>query len=114
MAPGLRPVVNLVQRHYPSQRSEPIYDAVLRFDPRTAFEPAHGVKVDVKPQPQWLRLAYEVLESRKSNLQLQIGAEFMYASCEAVRTEKIADAVAAVWRACQPFLAEMEASGGTR
>jgi len=55
-----------------------------------------------------------VLENRKSNLQFQIGAEFMYASCETVRAEKIADAVAAVWRACRPFLEELDADGEAR
>jgi hypothetical protein len=44
------PIIIVVQRHYPSQRSEPICDARLEFDPRTALA-TEGV---VKFQEQWL------------------------------------------------------------
>lgn len=106
LAPGVRPVINIVQRHYPSQRATAILDAALRFDPRTAVQEDASQDGSVKPQPQWLSLAYEVMEKRKSNIQFQIGAEFLYANCKAVHSEKIAQAVAAAWRACRPFLAE--------
>ena len=110
IAPGLRPVINVVQRHYPSQRSEPINDATLRFDPRTAMDVRSGSDDSVKHQAQWLRLTYEVLEGRSANVQFQIGAEFPYATCDTVRSAKIANAVSAVWRACAPMLAELNAS----
>lgn len=106
-APGLKPVVNVAQRHYSSQRSEPVYDAVLRFDPSTAVRGKNSGPV--KYQPQWLRLAYDVLNQRASNLQFQIGAEFPYAACPAVRTPSIAKAVASVWRACEPVLNSVRA-----
>lgn len=101
-AAGANPVANIVQRHYSSQRAEPVYDAILRFDPRTAVD-AGGIS-EVKPQPQWLRAAFGALDRRHSNLQLQIGAEFVYARCEAVRSEQITEVVAQVWLACEPML----------
>jgi hypothetical protein len=110
IAPGLRPVVTVMQRHYPSQRSEPISDAILRFDPRTAVAVRSGGDGSVKHQAQWLEVTHEVLENRNANVQFQIGAEFPYATCEAVRSAKIANAVSAVWRACAPMLAELTAS----
>jgi hypothetical protein len=103
-AAGARPVVNVVQRHYPSQRAEPIYDAVLRFDLTTAL-PGSGKRA-VKHQPQWLELAFEVLHRRGSNLQFQIGVEFPYERCGLVHRPEIAGAIALVWRACKPLLDE--------
>lgn len=102
LEPASRPVVNVVQRHYASQRSEPVYDAVLRFDPRTAF-PVEG-SGSVKKQPEWLQTAHEVLDRRTSNVQFQIGVEFEYARCELVKKPAIVPAVAATWMACRPFI----------
>jgi hypothetical protein len=102
-APGAKPIANVVQRHYASQRSEPVYDAVLRFDPRTAI--AIGKDTEVKSQPQWLRAAFDSLNGRRSNLQFQIGMEFRYDRCPAVRKETIAETVAQVWLASEPMLA---------
>lgn len=101
-APGANPLATVVQRHYSSQRAEPVYDAILRFDPRTALDA--GRQSGVKPQPQWLRAAFDALDQRRSNLQLQMGAEFVYARCEAVRSEQVAEVVAQVWLACAPML----------
>jgi hypothetical protein len=112
VATGVRPLIHIVQRHYPSQRSTAILDASLRFDPRTAVVGVGGQEKGIKPQPEWLRLAYEVLDKRQSNMQFQIGAEFLYASCDTVRTAQIAQAVAAAWRACRPFLALPAAASG--
>jgi hypothetical protein len=99
---GAKPIANVVQRHYASQRSEPVYDAVLRFDPRTAI--AVGKQSEVKSQPQWLRASFDSLNERRSNLQCQIGVEFRYDRCPAVRSASIAETVAQVWLACQPML----------
>lgn len=99
-APGANPAIIVVQRHYKSQRSEPVYDAALRFDPRTAV----GGDKAVGLQPQWLAAAFDALESRKSNLQIQVGAEFLYARCAAVRKKDIVEAMAGAWLACHPML----------
>jgi hypothetical protein len=101
-APGARPIANVVQRHYASQRSEPVYDAVLRFDPRTAIPTDRAG--EVKSQPQWLRAAFDSLNQRRSNLQFQIGVEFPYERCSAVRSERIVETIAKVWLACRPML----------
>ena len=42
---GAVPMVEIVQRHYPSQRSEPIRDSRLQFDLRTAFESPRGGEI---------------------------------------------------------------------
>jgi hypothetical protein len=38
---GAAPRVEIIQRHYPAQRAEPITDARLQFDLRTGFEGWH-------------------------------------------------------------------------
>jgi len=106
-APGIRPVIIVVQRHYRSQRSEPVRDAMLHFDPRTAIPVKRGEDSAVKRQPEWLELAYRAVADRRSNMQFQVGAEFTYAACDRVRSAGIADAVAAVWLACAPLLVEL-------
>jgi hypothetical protein len=114
LAPGGRPLINIVQRHYPSQRAAAIHDASLRFDPRTAVDGIGGKAAGVKLQPQWLSLAYDVLEKRKSNIQFQVGMEFLYASCDTVQSEKICSAVSQAWMACKPFLAELQVEVGRK
>jgi hypothetical protein len=104
MAPGSEPKIVLVQRHYATQRSQPVHDCWLRFDPRTAIETKAGVRGGVKMQPQWLQAAYMALRSRRSNLQFQIGVDFPYSSCPTVATRRIAPVVADVWLACRPLI----------
>lgn len=98
-AKGAIPWVEVLQRRYPTQRSEPIKDAMLEFDLRTAFEVG-----PVKGQPQWLRVAYEVLSKRNSNVQIAVGASFEYERCAVVHTPEILDQVAGVWIACKPLI----------
>lgn len=107
MAKGMRPVIVVVQRHYASQSAPPSYDAVLRFDPRTAVTVTRGRDKGVKTQPQWLRPAYDLFDAKRSNMQFQIGAEFPYERCNAVKSADITEAVAAVWMACAPMLARL-------
>jgi len=51
---GVTPSVEVVQRRYKTQRSEPLIDAKLEFDLRTAFEKHTTAKFFPKIQPQWL------------------------------------------------------------
>jgi hypothetical protein len=97
---GAAPYVDVLQRHYLSQRSVGIYDAVLEFDPRTAFG-GHG---DIKHQEEWLRSAFAVLTNRRSNLQVGLGIAFRYGRSTHVCAPDFAQAVAAAWRATQPVL----------
>jgi hypothetical protein len=103
--PGGRPLITVVQRRFASQRSAARYDAVLRFDPRTAIRVgASRRERSVMYQPQWLVATEQALRHRRSNLQLQIGAEFPYAKASVTRSAKLIDAVADVWLACEPVV----------
>lgn len=100
--PGARPFVMLLQRHYPTQRSIPVQDALLEFDPRTAFK---GTASAIKYQEEWLCAAYaSFVERRHSNLQLGIGVSWAYESSEVVSTKHFAKAVEESWLACAPVL----------
>ena len=107
---GASPMIVLVQRHYPSQRSPAILDAQLRFDTRTAFEGSQS-RGRVKHQPEWLQMVYDVLKNRHSNLQFQIGADFPYDRCPVVASPQITEVAVAVWLACEP-LVRKALSGG--
>jgi hypothetical protein len=102
---GSRPLITLVQRRYATQRSPARHDAVLRFDPRTAVRSRTRVNEPaVHLQPQWLIATEQALRHRKSNLQLQVGAEFPYTMCKITRSELLVDAVAETWIACKPIV----------
>ena len=101
---GVTPWMQIVQRHFPSRHSSHIEDARLQFDLRTAFQKPKGARKEVKTQPQWLNAVYEVLSSKRSNLQLTVGAIFLYSRCKAVSTPEILDHVANVWLACRPLI----------
>ena len=101
---GVKPMITVVQRRYLTQRSKPIHDCILQFDPRTALSKPDKLRGGVKAQPQWLRVTYDALRSRRSNLQFQIGAEFPYESCKVVRDSRIVQVVADTWIACKPLI----------
>lgn len=73
---GATPFAEIVQLHYPSQRSTPITDARLEFDLRTAFRGSELWRKPVKCQPEWLKALYEALSRKRSNLQFAVGAIF--------------------------------------
>jgi hypothetical protein len=87
-APGAAPWVSVLQRRYSSQRSSAIIDAVLQYDLRTAF-PSSANKQTVKIQPQWITVTFNVLEHKKSNLQVAVGAIFPYKNCKAQKITEI-------------------------
>lgn len=99
-AAGAKPQLYLSQRHYPSQRSQPILDGKIEFDLRTLVaDPTSGVKV----QAEWTSAAFNLLANRDSNMQLGIGAIFPSVS-PAMRSKRAVDYVAATWLACEPWL----------
>lgn len=100
-AKGSNPWVEVVQRHYLSQRSQGYVDARLEFDPRTAFGSKRG---GVKYQPEWLDATRRAFQMRRSNIQLMVGAVFPYARCPKVRSKEILDVIAQTWIACKPIL----------
>ncbi len=101
---GASPWIEIIQRHYPSQRSAPIIDATLQFDLRTAFPRSGRWGKTVKVQPQWLEAVYEALSKKRANIQLAVGAIFPYARCKAVNSSEILDHMAGVWVACRPIV----------
>jgi hypothetical protein len=101
---GASPWLHVVQRRYPAQRAEPIVDATLEFDLRTALEIPRRKRNSPKHQPEWLRAAYDALTHRHSNMQLWVGASFPYVDCAVVNSPKILDHIASVWLACRPLI----------
>ena len=81
-----KPLIKVHQRHFPSQRSDGIHDAVLFCDLRTAKK--NEKKTPEKYQPEWLKVIYEVMMNRKSNLQLMIGVDISYKCSKVIQTPK--------------------------
>lgn len=102
---GMEPRLRIMQRHWLTRSGPPVLDAMLNFDPRTAFEDAGN---GVKYQPQWLDAAYAGLSNKNGNMQLQLGAFFPYARCDATRSRDLLDRMAETWIACQTLLAELK------
>ena len=98
------PTMLVLQRRYPSQKSKPIEDALVMFDMRTAFQEfAEGLKPRLRVQEEWLKLAFDIYKNKKSNIQLQVGANFSY-NKDTLINHKDADKVAEkAFRACKPL-----------
>ena len=94
------PFLEVVQRHYPSQRSAPVLDARLEFDLRTAV--GNG-RSSVKTQPQWLEAAFYAMSAKRSNLQLGIGAVLPYGDPR-MHSRGVLDVIAGVWTGCGPWI----------
>jgi hypothetical protein len=99
---GLIPYVEVLQRHYRTQRSEPTIDGHLEFDLRTAFD-VRSLNCPVKNQPEWLNVAYEVLSNKSSNIQLGVGGKLYY-DFPISNTAEVLDVVTDVWIACKPLV----------
>jgi hypothetical protein len=101
---GAKPVIGVWQRHY-LHRTIAVYDAILEFDPRTAF-PAESA---VKRQEEWLRTTFEILVGRRSNVQIGIGVAYAYDRSTKVASSDFAGSVATAWAATRPLLELMGA-----
>lgn len=83
---GYKPIIRVMQRRYTSQKSIPIVDGKMEFDLRVAFgdeKPERGAAI--KKQTEWVSAVYELLQNKKSNIQLQIGVMFPYDDCSALK-----------------------------
>jgi hypothetical protein len=56
-----------------------------------------------KYQPEWLRLMGGVVRGTHSNLQFQIGREFDYEACSAIRNPNAEMLFVMAWRAARQF-----------
>lgn len=93
--------LEVVQRHYMSQRSSPELDARIAFDLNTAF----GQKGDpVKQQPLWLQTSFGAMSNKKGNTQLAVGIIFPHRKCPALGSEKFVTTIADTWLACRPLI----------
>ena len=99
--PKARPIVRVVQRRYPSQRSTPILDALVEFDLRTITSSEKG---DPKFQPEWLYAAIDAFLAKKSNLQFQLGISYGYGDCPTASTPKATKLIEDGWLACRPMI----------
>ncbi len=83
---GYQPILRVVQRRYPSQKSAAIMDGLMEFDLRVAFgdeSPDRGPAI--KRQPQWANAVFDLLQNKKANIQFQIGVIFPYEGCEQLK-----------------------------
>jgi len=96
-----KPFIKILQRHYPSQSSPAIDDAILKFDMRTAFRRR---KSHEKYQPQWLRAAYDVMTNRRSNIQFQISFEVFCAESAVIKTPRVVAVIKEAIFAYKPVL----------
>jgi len=95
-----KPVVYVVQRHFPSQRSRGVDDARLDADLRTLAGDSRG---GVKKQPHWVDAIYNVLSDKRSNIQLGIQVHFGY-ECKELRSKKAVDLFVGCWIAMSPLI----------
>jgi hypothetical protein len=102
---NVRPAMIIQQRRYPTQRSTPFLDARLNVDLRTASKvPRTGKKLNYpKFQPEWLQMAQAVIQQKASNLELQIGCEFDYEKCPAIRRPDSEMLFVNAWLAARVF-----------
>jgi hypothetical protein len=94
-AEGARPTIYLLQRHYKSQRSNPVQDARMELDLRTVLARPRQPVDGSKHQPGWLEGLWEVYNTRRSNLQMGVGMHVPYGP--ATRSEKVLDLVVETW-----------------
>ena len=97
------PWVEVLQRHYKSQRSIPVVDARLAFDLRTAFK---GLQKNsaVKYQPHWMSASFAALDEKRANTQLAVGVLFPYATCNTVSSDTILKLVEETWISSKPLI----------
>lgn len=91
---GCQPVIRIVQRHYTSQRSQPIEDGIMQFDLRTVLDQPNST---IKPQIEWLKSAFELLQNKNSNIQFQIGCMFFYDKCIKLKTKDCDHIFTKIW-----------------
>jgi hypothetical protein len=97
---GAKPMIYATQRHFPSRTSPGVTDGRLDADLRTAFpQPRSGIR----HQPQWIEAIYNILISKRSNIQFGVEVHFRY-DCPVVQSPECAELFVDTWRALSPLL----------
>ncbi len=105
---GSIPWVEVLQRHYKSQRSAPSIDARLSYDLRTAFKAqANASESGIKYQPLWIEATFEALKNKRANTQLAVGMIFPYSTCPVVGSPGILKYITDAWIGCMPLVKKM-------
>ena len=99
---SVQPYAKVLQRHYPSQSSPPVEDAVLRYDLRTVIN--DGKRKSQKYQPEWLETTYTVMTSKNANIQFEIGVEIPYRESKAINTARALELFEQSFVALKPFI----------
>ena len=94
-------VARAEQRHFKSQSSRGIVDAVTTVNLETLDPPKSSGKI--KHQPEWAQGMYEVLVNKKSNIQLSVGVTFPYSSA-AIRKPQATDLFVETWVGLNPLI----------
>ncbi len=102
MEPTAMPYLQVLQRHYKSQSSTPIVDAILRYDIRTVLKKQESKQPKI--QPQWIQTTYDVMTHKKSNIQFEFGVIFPYQDSKILSKPKAIDAFEKAFVAIKPFL----------
>ena len=97
---GMQPMFYLIQRHYKSQRSNPVTDGRIEVDLR-AMVRTNAQKV--KYQPMWIESIYKILTSKKSNIQWGIEVRFPH-SAKVMQSRKALEVMADAWIAMKPVM----------
>lgn len=95
-----KPLISIVQRHYPSRSAPPVIDAELYCDLRTLV-PNDGT--GVKYQPEWIDSLFQILANKKSNIQIGIATRFNY-DCPKIRSPEAVDIFVSAWLAMRPVI----------
>lgn len=100
--PTAMPYLQVLQRHYKSQSSSPIVDAVLRYDIRTVLKKQESKQPKI--QTQWIQTTYDVMTHKKSNIQFEFGVIFPYQGSKILASPKAIDVFEKAFVAIEPFL----------
>ena len=98
--PSCNSMLYLIQRHYPSQRSNPIQDGFIEIDLRSIVDVKHK---SIKYQPMWLEAIYQILINKRANIQFGMAISFPHTE-EKMQTKEAVIIMADTWIALKEFL----------
>ncbi len=103
---GAKPVIKILQRHYKTQKSPATIDGFTEFDLRALFH--NNLAGGVKQCRGWLEIAYTLLQeqvrSGSANIQFQIGVNFYYDKCNALKSPDSEKLFISSWLSLKPFI----------